>query len=178
MKLPIVYALLPLALTITACGGGPNNPNPQPNPTPAGWGDASTITAAQLKGCPLADTLETGKVAPGILSCTKGSFNGIVDAGSTQKCSLTMNGNGTMTFTHPALSHSIMVTAQTNIYTTHKIDNGLHTVMLTFETDRYDTEKWVNIGFSYLENATSASMPNIYMSARVGQQKANCYTRI
>lgn len=175
MKKIFLSALV--ALTLTACTGG-GNPNPSPDPTPIGWGDASTITAAQLKGCPLADTLEQGKIDPSVNTCTKGTLNGITDAGSTQKCSLTMDGAGTLTFSSPVLARSITLKPATSVYYTHKTDNGVHTVMYSLEDNRYASSGRVDIGFAYYETITASTMPNVTISVQVYNQKAACYTRI
>ncbi|MFC3861022.1 hypothetical protein ACFOPQ_09640 [Deinococcus antarcticus] len=180
MKQTLSIALTALALTLTACGGGDTNstPNPQPDPTPGGWGDTSTITAAQLKGCPVTDTTEQGKIDPAVNTCTKGTLGGITQVGSSQKCSLTMDGNGTLTFNSPTFSKSITLKSPTYVYYGHRIDSGAHTLMYSLEDRATDTTGKVNIGFAFYETITSPSLPNLTITVQDGQQTAACFTRI
>lgn len=180
MKQSLSIALTALALTLTACTGGGTDPTPTPTPTPtpSGWGDASTITAAQLKGCPVTDTTEQGKIDPAVNTCTTGSFNGITQAGGTQKCSLSMNGNGTLVFSSPVLSKSITLKSATFVYYGHRVDNGVHTVLYSFEDRATDASGKGSIGFAFYETITSPTLPNLTITVQDGQQTAACFTRI
>lgn len=180
-----VLGLLAAAtLTLTACGPGGTSSAPvpeEPSPTaPATgpWGDASTITVAQLTACPLGDTLETGTIPAGVNACTKGTLSGIVTAGSTAKCSLTLGGDGTLTFVSPALSQAITLAPGTAVFYQHTRDNGVNSLSYTLENNRYAASGRVSIGFAYYEQMTSEALPNIYISVRADTQTATCYTRI
>ena len=179
MKKTVLPILTALVLTLSACTPDPSpTPNPQPDPTPNGWGNAATITAAQLKGCPLTNTTEQGKVDPAVNACTKGTLSGITQVGSTQKCSLTMDGNGTLTFSSPVLAKSITLKSATFVYYGHRIDSGIHTVMYLLENRATDTTGKVSLGFAYYETITSPNLPNLTISVQDGQQTSACYTRI
>lgn len=179
----VLVMLAAAALALTACGPGgmssvpvPQEPSPT-TPTPGPWGDASTITVAQLQACPLGDSLENGAIPAGVNACTKGTLNGIVTAGSTEKCSLTLGGDGTLTFVSPALSQAIILSPGTAVFYQHTRDNGLSTLSYTLEDNRYAPSGRVSIGFAFYE-MTSETMPNIYISIRADTQTATCYTRI
>lgn len=184
MKRTVPAVLTALALTLSACTGGdtnstPNpNPNPTPTPTPAGWGDASTITAAQLKGCPVTDTTEQGKIDPAVNTCTRGTLSGITQVGSSQKCSLSMDGNGTLTFSSPTFSKSITLKSSTFAYYGHRVDNGLHTLMFSLEDRATDTSGKLSLGFAYYETITSPNLPNLTVTVQDSQQTGACFTRI
>lgn len=188
MNKTLSIALTALALTFSACGGGGTDPTPNPNPnptptptptpTPGGWGDTSTITAAQLKACPLADTTQQGKIDPAVNACTKGTLSGITQVGSAQKCSITMDGNGTLTFSSPAFAKSITLKSPTYVYYGHRIDNGLHTLMYSLEDRATDTLGKLSLGFAYYETITSPTLPNLTVTVQDGQQTAACFTRI
>lgn len=180
MKQTLSIALTALALTLTACGGGDTNstPNPQPDPTPSGWGDASTITAAQLKACPVTDTTEQGKIDPLVNACTKGSFNGITQAGISEKCSLSLDGRGTLVFSSPTLSKSIALKSSTFVFYGHRIDSGIHTVMYSLEDRATDTTGKVSLGFAFYETITSLTLPNLTVTVQDGQKTASCFTRL
>lgn len=182
MKKTISIALTALALTLSACGGGSTeptpNPTPNPTPTPGKWGDASTITAPQLKGCPVTDTTQQGKIDPAVNTCTTGTINGITQAGGTEACSLSMAGNGTLMFNSPNFSKSITLKSSTFAYYGHRVDNGVHTVMFSLEDRATDTNGKVSLGFAYHETITSPTLPNLTVTVQDGQQTAACFTRI
>ena len=179
MKQTLSIALTALALTLSACTPDSTpNPNPNPTPTPGGWGDTSTITATQLKACPATDTTEQGKIDPAVNTCTTGTITGITQAGGTEKCSLSMDGNGKLTFTSPNFSKSIDLKSSTFVYYTHRIDNGVHTVMYALEDRATDTTGKVSLGFAYHETITSPTLPNLTVTVQAGQQTAACFTRI
>lgn len=179
MKRTVPAVLTALLLSLSACSTDPTpNPSPTPTPTPGGWGDASTITAAQLKGCPLADTTEQGKIDPTVNACTKGTLSGITQVGSSQKCSLSMDGNGTLTFSSPTYSKAITMKSSTFAYYGHRVDSGAHTLMYSLEDRATDTIGKVNLGFAFYETITSPNLPNLTVTVQVGQQTAACYTRI
>lgn len=180
----VLGLLATAALTLTACGPGGTSSAPvpeEPSPTmPATgpWGDASTITVAQLQACPLGDSLDNGVIPAGVNACTKGTLGGIVTAGSTQKCNLTLGGDGTMTFVSPALSQAITLAPGTAVFYGHTRDNGLSTLTYTLENNRYAPSGRVSIGFAFHGQMTSEATPNIYISVRADTQTATCYTRI
>ncbi|SMB81939.1 hypothetical protein [Deinococcus hopiensis] len=125
----------------------------------------------------MGNSLETGVIPAGVNACTKGTFNGIVTAGSTQQCSLTLDGSGTMTFTSPALTQTITLAPQTNVYYSHEKTNGVSTVAYTLENNRYASSGRRRISFAFY-GPLQSPMPNVYISAEADNQEASCYARI
>lgn len=172
MKSVTPLILLLSSLILSSCGGGTGGTSVTPAPNPVPGGGVSTISAAQLQGCPLGDFTLTGKVSDSVSACLRGVFSGTTTQGGSDACQVEYNGD-TVTYTSAAFRTVIGITAKTKVHFGHTTLNGQHTI--SDDREQLDADGYAHLLYSQALGVTGV---NVTIHVASGSQRGDCYVKI
>ena len=175
MKPILATALVFSSILLSSCGGGSAGSTVTP-PGTTPIGGISTVSAAQLQGCPLGDFSTTGDLPAGVSGCMRGIISGVTALHGTDVCTVEYDGL-TTTYKSQALNMTLVVDTKTKVQFRHSTTNGQH--ILSDWRDQYDaTTKVLNYVHTQYSQPLDVALANVMIQVQVGSQRGECYAKL